>query len=130
MRPIAHQRLVFLVVCAVVTLAACHQRNGASPDHPRLTPQVAMQNVTFRSTALHRDMPYRVLMPAFVQPGTSLPVVYLLHGGGGGNFHDWSNYSDVAHFAELGLILIMPEADESYYTNSAERPENRYEDYI
>jgi S-formylglutathione hydrolase FrmB len=58
-----------------------------------------------------------------------LPVVYLLHGGGEG-FRDWSNDSDVAQFAEQGLILIMPEGNSSYYANSAERPKDRYEDYI
>ncbi|HXZ79155.1 MAG TPA: alpha/beta hydrolase-fold protein [Terriglobales bacterium] len=58
-----------------------------------------------------------------------MPVVYLLHGGGGG-FRDWTNYSDAARFAELGLILVMPEGDSSYYTNSAEHPQDRYEDYI
>ena len=103
---------------------------GSPPDHLRLTPQVAMQDVTFRSAALQRDMPYRVPVPAFVPPGRKLPVVYLLHGGGGGNFHDWSNYSDVAHFAEQGLILVRPEATNPNYRNPAERPEGRCEDYI
>ena len=55
--------------------------------------------------------------------------LYLLHGGGGG-FHDWSNYSDVAGYAERGLILVMPEGNSSYYTNSADHPQDRYEDYI
>jgi S-formylglutathione hydrolase FrmB len=53
----------------------------------------------------------------------------LLHGGGGG-YRDWSNDSDVARFADLGLILVMPEGNSSYYVNAAERPEDRYEDYI
>jgi putative tributyrin esterase len=75
-------------------------------------------------------MLYRVLMPAATPPGIKLPVVYLLHGGGGGNFRDWSNYSDVARFAEQDLLLVMPDGDESYYTNSAERSQDRYEDYI
>jgi putative tributyrin esterase len=88
-----------------------------------------MQDVTFHSAALGRDMPYRVITPANIPAGTRLPVVYLLHGGGG-SFRDWSNYSDVARFAERGLILVMPEADESYYTNSSEHPQDRYEDYI
>ena len=56
-------------------------------------------------------------------------MLYLLHGGGGG-FRDWSNYSDVAGYAERGLILVMPEGNSSYYTNSADRPQDRYEDYI
>ena len=88
-----------------------------------------MQDVTFHSASLQRDMPYRVILPASVPPNQKLPVVYLLHGGGGG-FRDWSNYSDVARFAERGMILIMPEGASSYYVNAAARPQDRYEDYI
>lgn len=88
-----------------------------------------MRDVSFRSAALNRDMQYRVVLPASVAAGARLPVVYLLRGGGG-NFRDWSNYSDSARFAERGLILVMPEGDESYYVNAAERPQDRFEDYI
>jgi len=74
-------------------------------------------------------MQYRVLLPANIAVGTKFPAVYLLHGGGG-NFRDWSNYSDVGVFAGRGLILVMPEGDDSYFVNAAERPQDRYEDYI
>lgn len=88
-----------------------------------------MQDVTFDSAALNRDMTYRALLPVKIPAGTRLPVVYLLHGGGGG-YRDWSNYSEVAHFAERGFILIMPEGGSSYYVNAAARPNDRFEDYI
>ena len=88
-----------------------------------------MQDVTFHSASLQREMPYRVILPASLPPNEKVPVVYLLHGGGGG-FRDWSNYCDVARFAEQGLILVMPEGDESYYMNARARPKDRYEDYI
>jgi S-formylglutathione hydrolase FrmB len=74
-------------------------------------------------------MQYRVVLPVSVTPGQRLPVVYLLHGGGGG-FRDWTNDSDVARFAEPGLVLVMPEGGSSYYTNAADPPQDRYEDYI
>ena len=74
-------------------------------------------------------MPYRVVWPANVAAGRKLPVVYLLHGGGGG-FQDWTNDSDVAQFAEPGMILVMPEGADSYYTNAVDPPQDRYEDYI
>lgn len=119
-----------LIILSVVLALGCNRgKESAPPDHPRLTPKVAMRDVVFRSAALGRDMQYRVVTPASIQAGSKLPVVYLLHGGGGG-FRDWTNYSDVARFAERGLILVMPEADESYYTNSTEHPGDRYEDYI
>ncbi len=88
-----------------------------------------MQDVTFYSQALRRNMPYRVILPAKTAAGEKLPVVYLLHGGGG-DYREWSNDSDVAQYAEQGLVLVMPEGASSYYTNSATRPDDRYEDYI
>jgi S-formylglutathione hydrolase FrmB len=114
---------------ALALLISCGKSAPPAPDHPRLTPGVALRDVTFHSAALNRDMQYRVVLPANIPPGRKLPVVYLLHGGGGG-YRDWSNYSDAARFAEWGLILVMPEGHSSYYTNSADHPQDRYEDYI
>ncbi len=74
-------------------------------------------------------MQYRVVLPDAIAPLERLPVVYLLHGGGG-SFRDWTNYSDVAQFAAEGLILVMPQGDDSYYVNSATKAQDRYEDYI
>jgi putative tributyrin esterase len=129
----ANRFLSLIIACccaATLLFTACNSKKlEAPPDHPRLTPNVAMRDVTFRSAALNRDMQYRVVLPANIVNGTRLPAVYLLHGGGG-NFRDWSNYSDSARFAERGLILVMPEGDESYYMNAVERPQDRYEDYI
>lgn len=88
-----------------------------------------MRDVTFHSGALNRDMQYRTFTPEHIVAGQKLPVLYLLHGGGGG-FRDWSNYSDVARFAKRGVIFVMPEGDDSYYMNAVERPMDRYEDYI
>jgi S-formylglutathione hydrolase FrmB len=88
-----------------------------------------MHDVVFHSAALGREMHYRVMLPASIGSDKKLPVVYLLHGSGG-NFRDWSNYSDVARFAESNLVLVMPQGDYSYYVNASEHPAERYEDYI
>ena len=113
---------------AAFLLTSC-SRQAIPTDRPRLTPNVTIVDITFHSAALNRDMQYRVILPASISAGGKLPVVYLLHGGGG-TFRDWSNYSDVARFAEPGFILVMPQADNSYYTNAAEGSRDRYEDYI
>ena len=98
-------------------------------DHPRLTANVISKDITFTSISLGRVISYRVILPAAVMPNRKLPVVYLLHGGGG-SYRDWSNYSDVAGYAEQGYLLVMPEGNNSYYTNSAEHPQDKFEDYI
>jgi putative tributyrin esterase len=127
--PIMWSFRVVLLPLLLLPSACNRQQSTIRVDRPRLTPKVVMQDVHFYSNALEREMAYRVIMPAHLPPNRKLSVVYLLHGGGGG-FRDFSNYSDVAQFAERDLLLVMPEGDDSYYTNSAERPKDRFEDYI
>lgn len=122
-------KAMFLLLALGATTSCTKHEQPAPPDHPRLTSGVKMIDVTFHSAALNRDMPYRAILPVTIAASQKLPVLYLLHGGGGG-FHDWSNYSDVSGYAERGMILVMPEGNSSYYTNSADHPQDRYEDYI
>ena len=119
---------VLLSVVLALTVGCRRSNDSTSADHPRLTAKVTLRDITFRSAALGREMQYRVISP-LEMAGQKLPFVYLLHGGGGG-FRDWSNYSDVASFAEQGLLLVMPEGESSYYTNAVSPPQDRFEDYI
>jgi putative tributyrin esterase len=123
-----HRFAVGLASVAIALAAGC-KHPGPPLDHPRLAPGMRMVDVTFHSAALSRDMPYRVFLPASFAPGAKYPIVYLLHGGGGG-YRDWSNDSDVSQYGARGLILVMPEGGSSYYVNSATKPGDRYEDYI
>jgi putative tributyrin esterase len=127
---LAHWRARSLFAAISILSAGCGRiEPPEKPDHPRLTPNVTLRDVSFHSVALNRDMPYRVILPANVSAERKLAVVYLLHGGGGG-FRDWSNYSDVSRFAESGFLLVMPEGGSSYYTDAVDPPQERYEDYI
>jgi len=98
-------------------------------DHPRSFSGVRMQDVTFWSSSLGRNMPYRVYLPASLPRSAKIAAVYLLHGGGGG-FRDWSNDSSVGQYAARGYLLVMPEGDSSYYMNEALAPAERYRDYL
>jgi S-formylglutathione hydrolase FrmB len=88
-----------------------------------------MRDVSFTSAALGREVTYRIFLPTRIDAGAKLPVVYLLHGNGGG-FKDWSNNSYVARYAAKGLILVMPEGGGSYFMNAVEKPRDRYEDFV
>ncbi len=102
----------------LIQFAGCRSTEPANFDPPRVAPGVKVQDVTFHSAALNRDMPYRVFLPT-TSSGQESAVVYLLHGGNGA-FRDWSNFSDVSRYADYGLILVMPEGEFSYYMNAAE----------
>lgn len=120
---------VWVIAAALVLFCSC-SRKAAAPieDRPRIPADARVVDVTFHSSALSRDVQYRVVEPAEYH-GEPLPVVYLLHGANG-TFRDWTNYSDVARYVGDGMLLVMPEADESWYTNSANNPKDRYEDYV
>ncbi|HEY3740818.1 MAG TPA: alpha/beta hydrolase family protein [Bryobacteraceae bacterium] len=116
-----------LQVAWLMLLAAC---GHPVVDRPRMSAGFEMRDVVFHSSALGRDMTYRVYVPRDLKAGEALPVVYLLHGAGG-NFRDWSNYSDVAAFCDRDRwILVMPEGEYSYYANAVARPRDRFEDYV
>ncbi len=125
------KRFPVAITLILLVLTGCKSAQVELPisDHPRLTANVISKDVIFRSASLGRNITYRVILPASIPQNKQLPVIYLLHSGGGG-YRDWSNYSDVAHYAERGFLLVMPEGENSYYTNAAERPQDRFEDYV
>jgi putative tributyrin esterase len=120
---------VILALSSIMAIfSGCHKEEQ-TPDHPRVAAGVAMQDVRFFSDALKRQATYRVFLPSQIADERKLPVVYLLHGCGS-DFRDWSNYSDVSAYAAEGMILVMPDGGCSYYANAAEKPEDRYEDFL
>lgn len=58
------------------------------------------------------------------------PVLYLLHGHDGGH-RNWLDRTNLlAHTARLPLIVVLPDAGNSWYTNSSARPLERFEEYV
>lgn len=117
-----------------VSAQAIPQQAGQKPFEPTSatthTPQCASHH-TFTSSILKREMAYCILLPADYDTSQRLyPVLYLLHGLWGTE-NDWLALTHVAAYVQaLPLIVVMPEADDSWYTNSATDPANRYEDYL
>jgi putative tributyrin esterase len=124
----AHLRRIALATAlALIPLASCH-RNARVPDTPRQFPGVVLQDVTFYSPSLARNVTYRVYLPA-IRGAQKLPVVYLLHGGGG-DYRDWSLDSDAGQYAAQGFILVMPDGALSYWVNAAMASKDRYGDFL
>jgi len=122
-------RLSCLPIIALCVLLGCERVPQLHPDRPRLAAGVRMQDISLHSSALNRQVVYRVFLPAELPSGRKLPVVYLLHGAGN-DFRTWSNSSNVAEYARKGLILVMPDGGLSYYVNAAGVKNDKYEDYI
>jgi enterochelin esterase-like enzyme len=90
----------------------------------------------FYSDLLQREMAYWVyLPPGYVETASRYPVLYALHGGGGG-LEEWAAYglldaADIA-FREGSLrpfIIVLPQGDKSFWTNWA-NDSLRWGDYL
>ncbi len=87
--------------------------------------------VTVASEALKGSRRAAVMLPpGYDNSPARYPVLYLLHGLTG-NWEDWSRKTNLAAYAAAySLIIVMPDGENSWYTNSAVRPDYRYEDFI
>lgn len=115
-----------LNISLVLVLAALSAANSlASESSPRL------KELRHESTVLGREMGIRVLLPAGYEVGTRrFPTLILLHGLGG-DFKNWADKTElVARTERLGLIIVMPDGGDGWYTDSASDPKQAVESYL
>src|SRR6266699_6773087 len=75
-------------------------------------------------------MHYRVIIPRDYATGGRVPVIYLLHGLYG-DYQNWDTRTGLENYVQnFHLLIVMPDADDSWYTNSATIPADKFEDYI
>jgi putative tributyrin esterase len=112
------------------TLTSTPASSNSSVSVSSQAARVQVTNCVFRSAALGRDMHYRVLLPRAYGRGGRFPVLYLLHGLYG-DYQNWDTKTGLEKYARnLRMLIVMPDADDSWYTNSANIPNDRFEDYI
>jgi len=96
-----------------------------------------IQEKTVKSTILNKNVNYTIYVPAdYDQSQRSYPVVYLLHGYTDDNTA-WLQYGEVNRYADKAIadgtippmIIVMPDADSSFYINSYDGKE-KYEDFF
>ena len=82
------------------------------------------------SSALQRMKAYSVVIPQNYDTARRYPVLYLLHGWGGGHL-DWSRKTQLKEYCQnREILVVMPDAGNSWYVNSSTNPQSRYEEYI
>ncbi|HSP62330.1 MAG TPA: alpha/beta hydrolase family protein [Pyrinomonadaceae bacterium] len=92
----------------------------------------AVETVQFQSKLVNTTLPYNVILPPDYRASgtTRYPVLYLLHGFGA-HFSEWVTRSNVADYvARYRMIVVMPEGNNGWYTDSAGVATDRYESYI
>ena len=108
--------------------------NGAAGQEKHPSGEHSFQpfvDKAFHSASLNRDMRYRVLLPHGYRTGTKrFAVLYLLHGLYG-DYTNWTSNTKLAQYAgPFPLLIVMPDAGDSWYINSATVPKDKFEDYI
>jgi len=115
-------RLITRIFSAtILSLAFCFVNANARVDTVRL-----------QSKLLGAPAPYNVILPADYDssPTTRYPVLYLLHGYTG-HYSDWVSRSNVGDYAaQYRIIIVTPEGNNGWYTNSASVATDKYESYI
>ena len=122
-------RCLFVILVATCT-AQTHQPTVSSTSKI-LTSCVQVQDGSFHSAALDRDMKYRVLLPCSYHLGSGrFAVLYLLHGLYG-DYLNWDTRTRLERYTgNYEMLVVTPDAGDSWYTNSATDPKDKFEDYI
>ena len=92
---------------------------------------VILADGLYRSRLLRDELPYRILLPdAGGKKSRRCPVLYLLHGLFG-DFTNWTELTGLAAYAgDHRLAIVMPEARDGWYVDSAVIEHNRFESYF
>ena len=91
-----------------------------------------VETVRFQSKLVNTTLPYNVILPPDYDTSRSsrYPVLYLLHGRTG-HYTDWLTRTNIADYASgYRLIIVMPEGNDGWYTDSATVATDKYETYI
>jgi enterochelin esterase-like enzyme len=92
--------------------------------NPIVTPDV--RELTFKSEALSRTMPYSIYVPpGYDASSRRYPVLYMLHGMSGTN-EEWAQYGLFAAADKMiraheirPLIIVLPQGDKAYWVDHA-----------
>jgi putative tributyrin esterase len=93
-----------------------------------------LQTEYLRSGLLSRQVPYNIVLPfdynLAENKAKRYPVIYLLHGLTG-NYSNWAAKTDLTRYAfERDLIIVTPEGENGWYSDSATAANDKYESYI
>jgi S-formylglutathione hydrolase FrmB len=99
---------------------------------PALAQTGSIETVQFHSNLINATLPYTVVLPPDYRRSKTIryPVLYLLHGWSG-HYTDWITRTNVADYAaHYQMILVMPEGNNGWYTDSADVASDKYETYV
>lgn len=134
----ARSFLLIALFCSLTASALQTPADRVSAKRPLRADKVKqsrrVQTVPFESKLVGKKLPYNVVLPVdYDRPRAGLkryPVLYLLHGLTG-HYSDWITRAKLfEHSAPYEIIIVTPEGNDGWYTDSATVPAEKYESYI
>lgn len=117
-------RFPLLLALALALLVAVHVYTSNS---------VHVKTVSLQSNLVGKTLSYEVVLPSgytLITSSKRYPVLYLLHGWNG-QPQGWLTETKLEEYAARHqLIIVLPAGGNSWYTDSATVPAERYESYI
>ena len=91
-----------------------------------------VETVPFKSSSLGAALPYDVVLPADYasSPSSRYPVLYLLHGLSDHHSAWITRTNLVDHASRYRVLIVTPEGNNGWYTDSATVPSARYGSYL
>jgi S-formylglutathione hydrolase FrmB len=99
------------------------------------TSATRVETIQFKSKLTGKTLPYSVVLPPDYEQRkrkdqSGYPVLYLLHGLTG-HYSDWLAKTKLREYAaQYRLIIVTPEGNDGWYTDSAIVAADKYETYI
>ena len=132
-----YSRVVLLIVAGLIANAFAYP---ATPPVPYAFQGAAtantarVQTVQFQSQLVGKALPYNVVLPVGYDLPASrekrYPVVYLLHGLFG-HYDNWTSRTRLNDYTLTHeVIIVTPEGNNGWYTDSELAPKEQYESYI
>jgi len=124
----------FSILFFALSVSAFAQKPETKQAEIKTTVQTsaAWQDLKLNSKLMTREMPYRVILPKNYEANKTekFAVLYLLHGLTG-HFDNWADKTKLKEYAaNYKYIIVMPEGDNGWYSDSATVPNDKYESYI
>lgn len=94
----------------------------------------SVETIQFQSKLIGKTLPYSVVLPTTykIEGHDTLryPVLYLLHGLAG-HYDNWLSKTKLKEYAaQYQMIIVTPEGNDGWYTDSAGVATDKYESYI
>lgn len=132
-----YPRIILLIVAGLIANAFAYPSVTPVPyafQSAATANNARVQTVPFKSQLVGKSLPYNVVLPVSYDLPASrdkrYPVVYLLHGLFG-HYDNWTTKARLTDYTlTYEVILVTPEGNNGWYSDSQLAPKEQYESYI